>query len=564
MHCTVCNKFNPLPEGHPPSPCAFCYAPATAAFPALVCPGCRAPLAPGRPFCAECGARVGAAKTPRRLGRIVLLGAGAVGVLLLCGVGGGIGYFYAIDGLFPWEESAAYDNAPRTVQVAGAAGEQITIEVPSGVISQKNAARISGAIAPLPADIKAIAPVAGPEIPVEGFVAAGTGVRLEPDGLQFKSPVSVRIPIKPAASGGGPCWVLHSERGRFGETIWRPVESMSIDKKAGYAVVPVKHFSELQPVSAKSGAPAARRPPVKRPGTETDRARLKQIVRDFITKRFQKSCFGMMVRLGDTGYFDKAFDGLEVVIDPSQALDKAGEMSPDGSELMLTAEIPEQVTDDYAKTVWHEIVHRIEVHGHWDRWGYTTSNEATNPAQHWWSAPTEVGTKPGPLPLLFQPGGEKLKARAEHRTEYMEHMFNRLTQIEQIEKLAQTGSLTPEQIRQRFQIEQKSADAGSVNSFLPIPDRNQLREWTGFSVDIEAIKRLYATGQCGDRLKEAFGGAGASASASAPSCLPGPYQIGGKTNVQYWFCPKGAKPPTAGCARGGVKAPAGHETWSCR
>lgn len=566
MHCAVCNKFNPLVEGHPPSSCAFCRAPPATAFPSLMCLRCRAPLAPGRPFCAECGARTGIEKKPRRLVRSLLLGGALLGALLLCGAGGVIGYFYAVDGLFPWEDSAAFDNEPRTVRVAAAAGQEITIELPAGAVSKANAARINGAVAPLPAQIKSVAPASGPEIPVEGFVAAGTGVRLEPDGLQFEKPVNVRIPIKPGVREGGACWVLHSERGRFGDTIWRPVESMLIDKKAGYAIVPVKHFSELQPVSAKSAKPAARTAPTKRSGTDADRARLKQIVRDFITKRFQKSCFGMMVRLGDTGYFDKAFDGLEIVIDPSQALEKAGEMSPDGTELTLTSDIPAQVSDEFAKTVWHEIVHRIEVHGHWDRWGYTTSNESTNPAQHWWSAPTEVGTKPGPLPLLFQPGGEKLKARAEHRTEYMEHLFNRLAQIEEIERLAQAGSLTPEQIRSRFAIEQKSADGGSVNTFLAIPDRNQLREWTGFSVDIEAIKRLYATGQCGDRLKEAFGGTGAPAPAQAPAqgCRAGPYAIGGKTNIQYWFCPKGAKPPTAGCARGGAaKGPAGQETWSC-
>ena len=444
----------------------------------MICTNCRADNPAGARFCNRCGSSALVSPPPAKRSKVGTF-LWAVALVLLGG--GGVAAYVYFGGRFPWQAASPNEtpNAERRVSFTGTGTDldKVTIDIPQGATNAANASRVSAALAPRPADIPTVVAPSGSAIAVAGkLVASGAGLDLAPDGLVFDKPVTIRLPLGKPVRGAIGYWVLHSAANGG----WKALDEkdVTIDRANGALVVTVSHFSKLQPVAETSPAPPRVAPdgtPAPRTATPAEVERLKTMVLAFL-KTFDRTCFGIVVSLGEPAYFTKALKEVEVIVDPAQGQTKQGEMSADGQTLTIVqAPGSPHLSADFPTTLWHELVHHIEVF-HYDRWS----------------------------PYLFYPSADAWKARLERNAEYMEHAVSVLAQLKLIEDQARAGTLSPAELRKRIEAREHSLHTGSPNAWTKEPDLKALREQTGFHVDFEAIKLLYRSGQCGERLKQAF------------------------------------------------------------
>ncbi|MEM7132826.1 MAG: hypothetical protein AAF702_41365 [Chloroflexota bacterium] len=317
-------------------------------------------------------------------------------------------------------------------------------------------------------------------------VPVGPVLHLQPSSLTFDTSLVIEVPVDTSvvAAGALGFWVL---LGSTEEGVWTweilGETDVVVDLDAGTITVQVDHFSALAPVALMAdnipGDLDQRLDATQREENADlyaqQIAELKNMISAYIGRYQQANvCFASEVSLGDPQRYRGLLDTIKVVYDRN-AGDVQGKMSADGKVLTLLKP-PEELSaaerENYAKTLWHELTHALEVNN-WDRW----------------------------TPYLFS---TSYTARAERNAEYMETSLNWLNALAKLEEQARAGSLTDDQLQAKWQTIQQWSVAGSSNSFAKVPDLATLEKWTGFQVDLDAVAELYRSGQCGPALQRIF------------------------------------------------------------
>lgn len=196
-----------------------------------------------------------------------------------------------------------------------------------------------------------------------------------------------------------------------------------------------------------------------------------KLLQEFLNQ-YQGKGFMGVVSVGNTNLYRKALTEVTVIVDTT--LSAKAKYDPKGRRLILSKDPLKIVTldvgarRDWGETVWHELTHRIE------------------------DSKGDIG--------IFDDADY-----AERNVDYMTHVINSLHILEMLETKAGAGAPKDELQRLWDMFLRKMEEAGKLPSPAKYPpDLKKLESWTGFKVQAEDIRKFYASGACGEALKQLF------------------------------------------------------------
>jgi hypothetical protein len=236
--------------------------------------------------------------------------------------------------------------------------------------------------------------------------------------------------------------------------------------------------------------------------------------------RFQKSCFGAAIELGSRAKYAQAFDPKELVFEDATptAVKMLGARSAQGALADQTGTFGEPLPNimflpfklpttggakplnrDNRATVWHEATHQIEaLHGvrqtevFLKNLAYRERNTAYLDA-----AIRNL--------VELEPIDSHMQRKSVGETDEEWEAWKRDTGGPELEKIAarfreiETGIATKEALAGKFK-------PGDVQEWPP--ELQQLQAWAGVKISWSEIRSRYASGACGDSLKQWAAGSG--------------------------------------------------------
>jgi hypothetical protein len=192
-----------------------------------------------------------------------------------------------------------------------------------------------------------------------------------------------------------------------------------------------------------------------------------------------------MTSLGSAQKYEQALNEVSIVVDP--AMSAVAKYDPGTKTIFLSKDpssLGESEKQSWGQSIWHELTHRIE-DSHGDI-GYFDDTDY-----------------------------------AERNIEYMTYVADTaLNYLRQMESKAEAGASGAELAAywQKFLDSMEKAKKLSTNK----PDMQTLKDWFGFDVDVDTIRREYASGRYGQALQQAVTpsttqtGSGGGASSTYP------------------------------------------------